>query len=146
MPAADFATQRNVPIRLIWMVSSKMLSGKCLISPVSFERLAVFIAEPMPAQQTRMRSWPLAARALENAEVLLMMQYDEADRVRGHFERGTGPLMSLKAGIVDVLPGGPTHVASIQDSVRAALREARRFPGPHLIRRGTGETNAETRP
>ena len=28
------------------------VSGKCLISPVSFERLAVFIAEPMPAQQT----------------------------------------------------------------------------------------------
>jgi PleD family two-component response regulator len=92
------------------------------------------------------RAEVVAARALENAEVLLMMQYDEADRVRGHFERGTGPLMSLKAGIVDVLPGGPTHVASIQDSVRAALREARRFPGPHLIRRGTGETNAETRP
>jgi PleD family two-component response regulator len=85
------------------------------------------------------RAEVVAARALENAEALLMMQYDEADRLRGHFERGAGPLMSLKAGIVDVFPGGPTHVASIQDKVRATLREAHRFPGPHLIRRGTDE-------
>lgn len=87
---------------------------------------------------TPARAEVVAARALENAEVLLMMQYDEADRLRGHFERGASPLMCLKAGIVDVLPGGVPHVASIQDSVRAALREARRFPGPHLIRRGVG--------
>jgi PleD family two-component response regulator len=88
---------------------------------------------------TPARAEVVAARALENAEVLLMMQYDEADRLRGRFEKGTGPLMSLKAGIVDVFPGGPTHAASIQDLVRGALRESKRFAGPHLIRRAAGE-------
>ena len=87
---------------------------------------------------TPARAEVVAARALENGEALLMMHYDEADRLRGRFERGSGPLMSLKAGIVDVLPGGPTHVASIQDEVRAALREAWRIAGPHLIRRVVG--------
>ncbi|MBL8022964.1 MAG: response regulator [Elusimicrobia bacterium] len=87
---------------------------------------------------TPARAEVVAARVLENAEVLLMMQYDEPDRVRGRFERGSGPLMNLKAGIVDVFPGGPTHSASIQDVVRAALREAKQFVGPHLIRRSVG--------
>lgn len=86
---------------------------------------------------TPARAEVVAARALENAEVLLMMQYDEADRVRGEGGRASGPLMSLKAGIVDVYPGGPTHVVPILDEVRAAHREARGAPGPQLVRRST---------
>jgi hypothetical protein len=64
MPAADLAMQRKVPIRLTWMTKSKADSGKCLISPLCLSRLAVLIALPMPAQLTRMRSWPCASRAL----------------------------------------------------------------------------------
>ena len=65
MPAADLAMQRKVPTRLIWMMRSKLRrAGSDLISPVSLLRLAVLIALPVPAQLTRMRSWPMAARAL----------------------------------------------------------------------------------
>ena len=38
-----------------------------MISPVLRSRLAVLAALPVPAQLTRMRSWPLAARALAKA-------------------------------------------------------------------------------
>jgi hypothetical protein len=64
MPAADLAMQRKVPTRLIWMMRSKASSGKCLISPSALSRLAVLTALPVPAQLIRMRSWPMAARAL----------------------------------------------------------------------------------
>ena len=64
MPAADLAMQRKVPTRLIWISMLNRSSGKCLISPVSLARLAVLIALPVPAQLIRMRSWPIAARAL----------------------------------------------------------------------------------
>ena len=64
MPAADLAMQRNVPTRLIWMMRLNASSGKCLISRVVLSRRAVLIALPVPAQLTRMRSWPSAARAL----------------------------------------------------------------------------------
>ncbi|MNN52666.1 hypothetical protein D3C81_1673780 [compost metagenome] len=65
MPAAERAMQRKVPIRLIWMMRSKASDGKCLIwSGASLERDAVLMALPVPAQLTRMRSWPMAARAL----------------------------------------------------------------------------------
>ncbi|MBL0059093.1 MAG: response regulator [Elusimicrobia bacterium] len=84
---------------------------------------------------TPARAEVVAARALENADVLLVMQYDQADRMRGRLDREGGPLMALKAGIVDVFPGGPTHTAPIQDAVRDALQEAHGFPGPHLIHR-----------
>ena len=63
MPAADFAVQRNVPTRLIWMMRSKSAVGKDTIAPVLLSRLAVLIALPVPAQLTRTRSWPTAARA-----------------------------------------------------------------------------------
>jgi PleD family two-component response regulator len=77
----------------------------------------------------------VAARTLENADVLLMMQYDEADRLRAEGEQTSRPLMSLKVGIVDIYPGGPTHVVPILDELRASFREARGLPGPQLIRR-----------
>ena len=63
MPAADLAIQRKVPIRLIWMTLLKASSGWKEISPVSFLRLAVLTPMAVPAQLTRMRSCPLAARA-----------------------------------------------------------------------------------
>ena len=55
MPAADLATQRKVPIRLIWMSQLNASRLKCLMLPSSFDRLAVFIALPVPAQQTSTR-------------------------------------------------------------------------------------------
>src|SRR3990167_2113258 len=64
MPLADLAMQRKVPTRLIWMIRLKASSGKCLVSPVVLSRPAVLAALPVPAQLTRMRSWPWAARAL----------------------------------------------------------------------------------
>ncbi|MNT42103.1 hypothetical protein D3C72_1785030 [compost metagenome] len=67
MPAADLAMQRKVPTRLIWMMRSKLASGKCLISPEALSRLAVFTALPVPAQLTSTRSWPCAVRALAKA-------------------------------------------------------------------------------
>src|SRR3546814_15087765 len=67
MPAADLAMQRKVPTRLIWMIQLKASSGKCLMLPSSLDRLAVLIALPVPAQLTRMRSWPCASRALAKA-------------------------------------------------------------------------------
>ena len=66
-PMADFAMQRKVPIRLIWMIFSKAASGKCLGCPVALSKLAVLIALPVPAQLTRMLSCPMAARALAKA-------------------------------------------------------------------------------
>src|SRR5215472_4185946 len=67
MPAALLAMQRNVPTRLIWMIRLNDSVGKLRISPELRSRLAVRIALPVPAQLTRMRSWPLAALALANA-------------------------------------------------------------------------------
>src|SRR5438309_569725 len=67
MPFADLAMQRNVPPRLIWMIMLKNSSGKCLVSPVCLSRLAVLMALPVPAQLTRIRSWPCASRALAKA-------------------------------------------------------------------------------
>src|SRR3546814_2901652 len=64
LPAADLATQRKVPTRLIWISRLNASAGKCLIEPSSFDRLAVFIALPVPAQHTRIDSCPFAARAL----------------------------------------------------------------------------------
>ena len=71
------------------MIRLKASSGKCLISPVLRSRLAVLAALPVPAQLTRMRSWPMAARALAKAastsssEVTLHLAEDAAD-VLGH--------------------------------------------------------------
>ena len=76
MPAADLAMQRKVPTRLIWMIRSKASSGKCLISPVSLSRLAVLIALPVPAQLTRMRSWPMRGARLGEAGVDLLIAGD----------------------------------------------------------------------
>lgn len=80
------------------------------------------------------RAHVVAARALENAEVLLMMQYDQPDRTRGGSD-GFSP-MCLKAGVVDVAAGLSAHPRAIEDAVRSALEEARGVPGPHLVRRG----------
>jgi hypothetical protein len=66
MPLADLAMQRKVPTRLIWMIMLKASSGKCRASPVALSRLAVLMALPVPAQLTRIRSWPWAARAFSN--------------------------------------------------------------------------------
>ncbi|MEY9614718.1 hypothetical protein ABIF21_007592 [Bradyrhizobium elkanii] len=46
------------------MMRLKASIGKCMGSPVFLSRPAVFTALPVPAQFTRMRSWPCAARAL----------------------------------------------------------------------------------
>ena len=67
MPAALLAMQRKVPTRLIWMIMLKRSVGNDLISPVSRSRLAVRAALPVPAQLTRMRSCPTAARDLAKA-------------------------------------------------------------------------------
>ena len=67
MPAALLVMQRKVPIRLIWMMRSKLSSGYSLISWVCRSRETVFTEPPTPAQFTRMRSWPIAARDLANA-------------------------------------------------------------------------------
>ena len=67
MPAADFVMQRNVPIRLTLMMRSKFSSGYSLGAPVVRSSDAVFWAPPpTPAQFTRMRSCPWAARAFAN--------------------------------------------------------------------------------
>src|ERR1700679_3326660 len=67
MPAADFVMQRNVPIRLMLMMRSKFSSGYSLISPVALSRDTVLALLPVPAQLMRMRSWPIAPRALAKA-------------------------------------------------------------------------------
>ncbi len=62
------------------MIMLKASSGKCLASPVALSRLAVLMALPVPAQLTRTRSWPWAARALakpastSSSEVTLTLQ------------------------------------------------------------------------
>src|SRR6478609_7343062 len=50
MPFADFAMQRKVPTRLIWMIRLKASSGKWVGWPVFLSRPAVFTALPVPAQ------------------------------------------------------------------------------------------------
>jgi hypothetical protein len=67
MPAAAFAAQRKEPTRLTWMTRSNCSSGWWLMAPVVLLRETVFAAGPIPAQFTRMRSWPCAARALAKA-------------------------------------------------------------------------------
>ena len=48
------------------MSQSNAARLKCLIAPSSFDRLAVFIALPVPAQHISTLSWPCAARASAN--------------------------------------------------------------------------------
>jgi DNA-binding response OmpR family regulator len=79
------------------------------------------------------RAHVVAARALENAEILLMMQYDSPDRIRNGNDGFSS--MCLKAGVVDVAPGVHAHPRAIEDAVHAALVEARQVPGAHLVRR-----------
>ncbi|MBK8871638.1 MAG: response regulator [Elusimicrobia bacterium] len=79
------------------------------------------------------RAHVVAARALENAEILLMMQYDSPDRTRNGSDGFSS--MCLKAGVVDVAPGVYAHPRAIEDAVRSALVEARQIPGAHLVRR-----------
>ena len=67
MPAALLVMQRKVPIRFTWMIRSKFSSGYSLISPVCLSRETVFTEPPTPAQFTRIRSCPWAARALAKA-------------------------------------------------------------------------------
>ena len=67
MPAALLVMQRKVPIRLTWMMRSKLSSGYSLISPRLLVARTVFTEPPTPAQLTRMRSWPMAARDFANA-------------------------------------------------------------------------------
>ena len=76
MPAAVLAMQRKVPTRLIWMMRSKFERGKALISPVFLSRLAVLMALPVPAQLTRMRSWPMRGAGLGEAGVDLFLVGD----------------------------------------------------------------------
>ena len=71
MPCAEIAMQRKVPTRLIWMMKLNASVGKRRVSPVFLSRDAVLIALPVPAQFTRMRSWPCAARAFSNAATTL---------------------------------------------------------------------------
>ena len=47
MPAALLVMQRNVPIRLIWMMRSKFSSGYSLISPVCLSRDTVLTEPPI---------------------------------------------------------------------------------------------------
>lgn len=79
------------------------------------------------------RGHVVAARSLENAEVLFMMQYDSPDRMRSEKD-GVTPLC-LKAGVVDVGAGVRAHPRAIEDAVQAALMEARSADGPPLVRR-----------
>ena len=73
------------------MMRLKASSGKCLIEPSSFERLAVLIALPVPAQFTKIRSCPCAARALAkpastlSSSVTLTSQNITADFSRNGF-------------------------------------------------------------
>jgi uncharacterized membrane protein YkvA (DUF1232 family) len=58
-------------------------------------RLAVFTALPVPAQLIRMRSWPLAARALAKAGVHLRLvgHVDGAEYAAELFDQAFGPLL-----------------------------------------------------
>ncbi|HMU74975.1 MAG TPA: response regulator [Elusimicrobiota bacterium] len=83
---------------------------------------------------TSVRAEVVAARALENAETLLLMQYEEKDRTPP--PRGPAPaLMTLSIGIVDVAPGRFHHHVPVLDEAAAALAEAKKINGHHLIRR-----------
>lgn len=83
---------------------------------------------------TAVRAEVVAARALENAEMLLLMQYEEKDRTPP--TRGAAPaLMTLSIGIVDVAPGRFHHHVPILDEAAAALAEAKKINGHHLVRR-----------
>jgi PleD family two-component response regulator len=77
----------------------------------------------------------VVARALETSDALLLMQYDEPDRLRGRLEGESEGLLALKAGIVDVEPGAFAHPVPVQEAAQEALQEAHGIPGPHLARR-----------
>lgn len=85
------------------------------------------------------RAEVLAARALENAEVLLLMPYDEEDRMRGEVRREhpaqRSALMCLAIGLVDVAAGRGGHHMPILDDAAAALKEAKAAGRHHLVRR-----------
>ncbi len=82
IPAADFAMQRNVPIRLIRMMRSNASSGKCAIAPLVLSRPAVLNALPVPAQLTSTRSWPLrrARRGEAGVDLRVRGDVDRAER------------------------------------------------------------------
>jgi hypothetical protein len=64
IPAALFTMQRKVPTVFSPSTHSKSATLKGTISLVSLLRPMVLPPRPPPAQLTRIRSWPFAARAL----------------------------------------------------------------------------------
>ncbi len=98
MPAADLAMQRKVPTRLIWMMRSKLATGRCRISPVALSRLAVLTALPVPAQLTRMRSCPWAARAWAKPASTLASSVTSTRQNRPPVSRASAcPAVSLRS-------------------------------------------------
>ncbi len=94
---------------------------------------------------TAARAEVIAARILENAETLLLMQYNEADRLGSAEESKRGaaprpPLMSVSIAILDVSPDAFTHHVPIFDQLDVILREARKVKGHHLVRRSVSVT------
>src|SRR5262245_39031098 len=67
MPMADLAIIRKVPIRLTWITLVKVARSCGSMELVSLTRREMRLATPMPAQLTRMRSWPCALRAAASA-------------------------------------------------------------------------------
>lgn len=85
----------------------------------------------------------VAARALENAETLLLMQYDDKDRA-STAGPGAPPRMTLSIGLVDVPVGRYRHHVPVVEEAMAALAEAKKIRGHHLVRRSPAPV--ETRP
>jgi PleD family two-component response regulator len=81
-----------------------------------------FLASPARAEV-------VAARALENAEALFLLQYQA-----GVPAPTAAPPIALTFGLVDVFPGGLSHTVPILEEADNTLREARRARIP-LLRR-----------
>jgi hypothetical protein len=72
MPMAVLDIIKKVPIRLTWITLAKVARSCGSIALVSLTRREIRLATPMPAQLTRMRSWPWALRAAASAASTLV--------------------------------------------------------------------------
>ena len=87
------------------MMRSKPSSGKCLISPVLRSRPAVLAALPVPAQATRIRSWPWAARAFSNAASTCSSEVTSTLQNTPPISPATfSPVVSLKSKMATLTP------------------------------------------
>ncbi len=87
------------------MMRLKASSGKWVASPVALSRPAVFTALPVPAQLTRMRSWPCAARALAKAASTSASEVTSTLQNTPPISRATAsPFSTLKSKMATLTP------------------------------------------